>query len=464
MSSSITSLQNDLLEKKITAEAHVSNYLDRIKKHDKTLNSFITVCEGQALDEAKQIDKLIELKGKEVFLEKPLLGTVVSHKDIYLTKGIKTTAGANLLKDFVPQYSSTVVENLKHAGAITIGKTNLDAWAHGSSGENSDFGPSHNPWNTDYVPGGSSSGAAVSVAAQFCDIATATDTCGSIRLPANFCGVVGLKPTYGVVSRYGVISMASSLDSMGLMGKSALDVKLAFNIMKGEDKKDGTLSKSSGGKSNIKVIGIPEEFFGEGLDPEIQKNIDEVIKTLKSLGIEFKSVQLPHTKYGISVYYIIQPAEVSSNLGRFDGIRFGEDRSAFSAEAKRRIMLGTYVLSSGYREAYYLKAMKVRSKIIQEIENVFEDVDALLAPVAPTSAFKLGEKSNDPLKMYLTDIYASTANLAGIPSVAIPSGFAKNGLPLGFQLMGSRFSDEAILDLASKYQTEINYKFEAPRL
>ena len=332
-----------------------------------------------------------------------------------------------------------------------IGKTNCDAWAHGSSGENSDFGATKNPWNKNYVAGGSSSGSAAALSANMALISTGTDTCGSIRVPANFNYLVSLKPTYGVISRYGVIAMASSLDCVGPLGHSVDDVKQIFDVIKGKDGFDSTvIEKTNGEKPNSKLkIGIAKEFFGEGLD--------KAINVFKKLGIEIKEVNMPTTKYAISVYYIIQPAEVSSNLARFDGIRYGSTRQNFGDEAKRRIMLGSYVLSSGYYDAYYLKAMKVRTKIKEEVDDVFSQVDALIAPVSPTPPFKIGEKTKDPLKMYLTDIFAATANLTGIPSLALPFGFTKDNLPLGFQLMGPRFSEETLFSLGKMFEKETGF-------
>ncbi|MEK7113187.1 MAG: amidase family protein, partial [Patescibacteria group bacterium] len=304
----------------------------------------------------------------------------------------------------------------------------------------------------------SSSGSAAAIAAKFSLISTGTDTGGSIRLPASFCGVVGFKPTYGAVSRYGIVAMASSLDSIGHFGGTVNDVRRVFEITKGEDGLDSTVknSKPLKRKSSKLRIGIPKEYFAQGLDKEVEKSVFEAAHVLEKEGIELVEVSLPHTRYAISVYYIVQPAEVSSNLGRYDGIRYGNDRSSFGAEALRRIMLGTYVLSTGYYDAYYLKAMKVRSKVIEDFENVFNKVDAIIAPVSPTPPFKLGEKA-DPLQMYLADILTVAGNLAGIPGVAIPSGFTQKGLPLGFQLLGPRFSEDTLFDLGELYQKAVNY-------
>jgi aspartyl-tRNA(Asn)/glutamyl-tRNA(Gln) amidotransferase subunit A len=457
----IDELQNGLLEGSYSCVELVDSYLARIREFDSKINSFLTVTEDQAYARAKWVDGVVKLKGQRAFDENPLLGVVIGYKDIFLTKGIRTTAGSHVLETYIPSYSASVVTKIEDAGAICIGKLNLDAWAHGSSGENSDFGPSKNPWNTDFVPGGSSSGSAAAMASNFLTVATGTDTCGSIRLPANYCGLYGLKPTYGSVSRYGIIAMASSLDTVGHFGRNIEDIKRLFTVTKGKDGKDSTLSE--GPFSDVKAdgkykIGIPREFFVEGLDEKIKGKIFEQIGLLKNAGIDFVEVSLPSTKYGISVYYVVQPAEVSSNLSRYDGVRFGNLRQSFGEEAKRRIMLGSFVLSSGYYDAYYKKAMQVRTLIRNEVLESFQKVDALIAPVAPTSAFKLGEKENNPLLMYLTDIYAATANLSGIPSLAVPSGFNEKGLPMGFQLMGPRFSEYKLFDIAEIYEKATGYK------
>ena len=449
----IKETQDGLKSKKFSAVELVDSYLAQINKYNKEFNIFLTVTEELAYAKAKEIDR-----GDRT---NPLSGVVVSYKDIFLTKGVRTTAGSKILESYVPPYSATSVNRIEAAGAIPIGKLNCDAFAHGSSGENSDFGVTKNPWNKKYVSGGSSSGSGAVLSANMSLISTGTDTCGSIRLPANYNYAVALKPTYGAVSRYGVIAMASSLDCIGPLGRCVDDVETVFNVIKGEDGFDGTVTNQmlNDKKPNAKLtIGIPKEFFVGGLDKEIEKNIQEVIKTYKKENIEFVEVSLPSTKYGISVYYIVQPAEVSSNLGRFDGIRYGSTRENFGEEAKRRIMLGSYVLSAGYYDAYYEKAMKVRSKIISEVDEVFTKVDALIAPVAPTPAFKIGEKTSDPLAMYLTDVYAATANLCGIPSIAIPSGFSKNKLPLGFQLMTKKFNEDVLFKLGKLYELSTNYK------
>lgn len=448
----IKETQKGLLDKEFSAVELVDSYLEQIKKKNKELNVFLTVTEDLAYKKAKEVDA----SDKKL----PLFGVTVAYKDIFLTKGVRTTAGSKLLENFIPPYSATSVKRIEEAGAIPIGKLNCDAWAHGSSGENSDFGKTLNPWNKEFTPGGSSSGSGAALSANLSLISIGTDTCGSIRLPANYNGVVALKPTYGVVSRYGVVAMASSLDTVGPLGRTVEDVEAVFNVIKGADGLDGTVSDNIPElqlRKKLK-IGIPKEFFDKGLDSEIAKNIEEVMDVYRNLGVEFIELSLPSTKYAISVYYIIQPAEVSSNLGRYDGIRYGKNRESFGEEAKRRIMLGTYVLSSGYYDAYYLKAMKVRTKIITEVESAMKNVDAFILPVAPTPPFKLGEKVADPLKMYLTDIYAATANLCGLPSLAIPSGFNKKGLPLGFQLMGAKYSEKILFKLGKKFHKEIGYE------
>lgn len=376
-----------------------------------------------------------------------------------MTKGIRTTAGSKVLESYIPPYSATSVTRIENAGAIPIGKLNCDAWAHGASGENSDFGPTKNPWDKERVPGGSSSGSAAAVSGGLSLVTTGTDTGGSIRNPANFCGVVGLKPTYGAVSRYGVIAMASSLDTIGSIGHTVSDVETLFNITKGPDGFDSTVTNGSYKRRDGKIkIGIPKEYFINGLTKEIEENVMKASKVFEKEGIELVEINLPHTKYGVDVYYIVQPAEVSSNLGRFDGVRYGNGRETFGDEAKRRIMLGTYVLSAGYYDAYYLKAQKVRSLLIQDFDKAFEKVDAIISPTMPTSAFKLGEKASDPLQMYLADVFTVSANLVGIPALAIPSGFSKEKLPLGFQLMGPRFSEPTLFELGKLFEKDTDYK------
>lgn len=458
----ISETQKGLKDKKFSAVELVDSYLANIEKN-KDLNAFNTISSETAYKQAKEADKILGYKDTGILGDYPLLGVNVAHKDLFLTKGIRTTASSKVLESYVPAYSATAVTRMEKAGAIMIGKTNCDAWAHGASGENSDFGPTLNPWNRAYVPGGSSSGSAAAVSAGLSLISTGTDTGGSIRQPANFCGVTGFKPTYGAVSRYGVISMASSLDCVGSFGHMVEDVEIIFNVTKGSDGYDSTVVNTKHEARSTKIkIGIPKEYFIDGLNKEVEKSAIEASKVFEKEGVELVEISLPNTKYAIDVYYIIQPAEVSSNLGRYDGVRYGNSRGSFGAEAKRRIMLGTYVLSAGYYDAYYLKAQKVRSKIIQDFDKVFESVDAILAPVSPTPAFRLGEKASDPLQMYLADIFTVSANLVGIPAIAIPSGFTKEKLPLGFQLMSPRFSEQTLFTLGKLYQKSTSYDPKLP--
>ncbi|EKE05328.1 MAG: hypothetical protein ACD_19C00355G0008 [uncultured bacterium] len=448
----IKETQEGLRSKKFSAVELVDAYLAQIKKYNSEYNIFLTVTEDEAFKKAKELDRM----GSYVT---PLAGVVTAYKDIFLTEGIRTTAGSKILENYIPQYSATSVKRIESAGAISIGKLNCDAFAHGASGENSDYGPTKNPWNKKYVPGGSSSGSAASVASNMSLISLGSDTGGSTRQPANFCNLVGLKPTYGVIPRYGVISMSSSLDTVGSLAHSVDDVEIMFDVMRGEDNLDGTVKDFV--KPQIKnkfKLGIAKEYFINGLDKEVEKMIDDVRKTYEKIGIEVVELSLPHTKYMVPVYYIVMPAEVSSNLGRFDGIRYGNDRNSFGEEAKRRIMLGSYVLSAGYYDAYYEKAMKVRTKIIGDFEEAFKSVDAIISPVSPTPPFKIGENSKDPLKMYLEDVYTTTANLVGIPGLALPSTFSELGLPIGFQLLGPRFSEHQLFELGRKYHQEIGYK------
>lgn len=445
----------DKLDKKEFSSVELTKaYLDRIEKYDSQLNSFITVTKEVALQQAEEADKK-RAKGETGLL----LGIPIGLKDLYLTKGIKTTAGAKVLENYIGQYDGTAVTRLKDAGAVIVGKLNCDAWAHGSSGENSDFGPTKNPYNTDYVPGGSSSGSPVSVAADFCLAATGTDTGGSIRLPASFCNVVGLKPTYGRVSRYGVIAMASSLDSIGHFTKTVEDNAQFLQVTAGKDEKDATTppqavpdyrKKIKEGVKGLK-IGVPKEYFIEGLDKEVKNLTENALKALEEQGAELVEVSLPHTEYAIEVYYIIQTAEVSSNLARYDGVRYGHDRSFFSDEAKRRIMLGTYVLSAGYYDAYYKKAQQVRTLLIEDFTKAFKKVDVMITPASPTPPWKLGAKLDDPLSMYLSDIFTVHTNLTGHPGLAVPIGFT-NGLPVGMQILGPHFSEDLLYRVGYSYE------------
>jgi len=469
----IKQAQEGLRNKKFSSVELTKACLEQIKKHNPSLNAFITVCEEDALESAKKADDLVS--PGETLEAKPLLGIPIALKDLFSTKGIKTTAGSKVLENYIPPYDATVVKKLKDVGATIIGKTNQDAWGHGSSGENSDFGATKNPWNTEYVPGGSSSGSAAALAADMCIVSTGTDTGGSLRLPASFCNVVGLKPTYGRVSRYGIIAMASSLDSIGHFTKTVEDSAILLNVTAGHDEFDATTpgvdaqnytKNLNNGVKGIK-IGVPEEYVAKGLDKNVQTRFEQALKVLERLGAIIKKVSLPHTEYGNAAYYIIQPSEVSSNLARYDGIRYGHGREKFGDEAKRRIMLGTYTLSAGYYDAYYKKAMQVRTLIKKDFSDAFnpsaDGVDAIITPVSPTPPWKLGEKINDPLKMYLSDVFTVTANLAGIPGLALPMGFA-NELPIGMQILGPQFSESLLFQIGHAYEQTTEWNKRKPEL
>lgn len=462
----IKEAKEGLRSKKFSSVELTTACLDQIKKYNKDLNAFITVTEKDALEQARKADELIS-NGQDL----PFLGIPIALKDLFSTKGIKTTAGSKVLEDYLSPYDATVVKKLKDAGAVIIGKTNLDAWAHGSSGENSDFGPTKNPWNKEYVPGGSSSGSAVSVASDMCLAATGTDTGGSIRLPASFNNVVGLKPTYGRVSRYGIIAMASSLDSIGHFTKTVEDSALFFNVTAGKDPMDATTSKKevpnylnslSKGIKGVR-IGIASQYSFAGIDEDLKTLLNNAGKQLSKLGANVDFVPLKNTQYATACYYIIQPSEVSSNLARYDGVRFGNGREAFSDEAKRRIMLGTFTLSSGYYDAYYKKAMQARTLIKKDFDDAWKKYDAIISLVSPTPPWKLGEKINDPIKMYMSDVLTVTANLAGIPGLSLPAGFI-NGLPVGIQILGPQFSEERLFQIGDAFEKETNYYKQKPNL
>lgn len=461
-----------LKSKKVSAVELTTACLDQIRKYNSSLNAFISVTQKHALNTAKKTDKLLNNITIHQFNNYPLLGIPIALKDLFSTKGIRTTAGSKVLENYIPPYDATVVKKLKRAGAVIIGKTNLDAWGHGASGENSDFGHTKNPWNVKYIPGGSSSGSAAALCADMCIASTGTDTGGSIRLPASFCNVIGLKPTYGRVSRYGIIAMASSLDSIGHFTKTVEDSTILLNVTAGKDDFDATTpsveiqnySKNlNKGIKGIK-IGVPKEYISEGVEKNVQARFEHALKEFERLGAIIEDVSLPHTEYGIAAYYIIQSSEVSSNLARYDGIRFGLERTDFGVEAKRRIMLGTFTLSSGYYEAYYKKAMKVRALIKNDFDEAFKKVDAVIAPVSPTLPWKLGEKINDPLKMYLSDIFTVTANLAGVPGLSVPIGFADSSsrprceLPVGMQILGPQFSEELLFQIGYSYEQATAYE------
>ncbi|HSD98425.1 MAG TPA: Asp-tRNA(Asn)/Glu-tRNA(Gln) amidotransferase subunit GatA [Patescibacteria group bacterium] len=462
----IAQARKKLDNKEISAVELTKASLQRLQSLDKKLNAFLTVTEETALESAKKADERIK-NGDST----PLLGIPFSLKDMYLTKGIRTTAGSKVLEDYIPQYSSTVVEKLETAGAVLIGKNNQDAWAHGSSGENSDFGSTTNPWNTELVPGGSSSGPAVAVAAGIAPFSMGTDTGGSIRQPAALTNIVGLKPTYGRVSRYGTIAMASSFDTMGHFTKTVEDSAMVLSVTAGKDAKDATSSPkpidayTKDIDTSIKglKIGMPKEYFIDGMDEKVKEATMSAIKKLEELGAEIVEISLPHTQYAIDIYYVLQTAEVSSNLARYDGIRYGNTREFFGDEAKRRIMLGTFVLAHGYYDAYYKRAMKIRTLIKQDFEKAFEKVDVIATPASPTTAWKIGEKVDDPLAMYLSDVFTVTGNVAGIPGLSVPAGFVKN-LPVGMQLLGPMFGEKLLFQVGRQYELATKWYEKEPNL
>ena len=470
----ISKLHQGYLNGDYTVTEVTRAYLDRIKKYNPILNAYITVTEKEALQKAKELDKELKtLKLRILETSKPLFGVPIALKDLYLTQGIRTTAGSKILDNYIPHYSATAWKKLESAGAVLLGKLNCDPWGHGSSGENSQYGPTKNPWDTTRVPGGSSSGSGAALSANMSLITTGTDTGGSIRLPSNFCNLVGLKPTYGRVSRYGITAYGSSLDTIGHLGKTVEDVASILSVTAGHDPLDATTPKQPVpnfakalklSQSSKLTIGIPTEYFTDAVDPEVSHIIQQAISLFQKLGFKTKSVSLPHTKYSIPCYYIIATSETSSNLGRYDGIRYGQDKSKFGDETIRRIMLGTYTLSAGYYDAYYKKATQVRTLIKQDFENAFQQIDLVLTPVSPTPPFKIGEKADDPLQLYLADIFSVTANLAGIPALALPAGFTKNNLPVGFQLLGPHFSEQLLFQAGHAYQQVTDWHLQKPNL
>jgi len=450
--------KNKLENKEISSFELVESFFKQIKKVDTKIKSYLTLDES-ALEKAKECDQRRK-RGEE----KKLLGIPYAVKDVLSTKNLRTTASDKILENHHPLYDATVVDRINKEGAIVLGKTNCDPFAFGCSTENSAFGPTRNPWDLKRVPGGSSGGSAAAVAADECVFALGTDTGGSIRQPAAFCNIVGLKPTYGVFSRYGLLAMASSFDCPGPMTKTVEDAKLIFNVIQGKDSLDATSSEETLTRKTKLRIGLPKEYYSFGIDLEIKKSVIQAAKTLEKNGFSLEEVSLPYTKYGIAVYYILVPSEISSNMARYDGIRYGQERKSFSDEVKRRIMLGTYALSAGYYDAFYLKASKVRAIISQDFKNAFKKVDLLLSPVSPTPPFEIGEKFSDPLQMYLEDILTVNMNLAGIPSLAIPCGFTKAGLPIGMQIAGPRFAEESIFLVGKTYQELTSWHKEKPKL
>ena len=471
-----------LSSRKFSSEELTRAYLERIQRLDPQIKSYVTVSEETALEQAREADQ--RLKTGEGLT--PLIGIPYSAKDSISTRGINTTCSSKILENYKPFYDSTAIKKLKSENSVLLGKNNMDEFGMGSSTENSGFFTTRNPWNFDYVPGGSSGGSAAAVAAGLAPFSLGEDTGGSVRMPASFCGVTGLKTTYGRVSRYGLIPLVSSFDTIGPMARSVYDVALVLETIAGHDPKDSTsrlepvqkYSATLQKTENLRGlrIGIPEEYFVEGLDSAVDFSLREAIKQIEILGAEVVEISLPHTQYAIPVYYLILFAEASSNLAKYDGIRFGlsehnADRlmdvylktreAGFGAETKRRIMLGTFALSAGYYDAYYLKAQKVRTLIRQDFEKAFETCDALITPVSPTTAFRIGEKITNPLDMYLSDVFVVAVNLAGIPALSVPCGIS-NGLPIGMQIMGPHLSEETLLHIGHMYQTQTDWHMKHP--
>jgi len=475
----LAELARALRAREFSSEELTRAYLERIARHDATLNCYITVTAEQALAAARAADARIAAGQAG-----PLTGTPIAQKDIFCTQGVKTSCGSKMLDNFIAPYNATVVERLQQAGTVMLGKTNMDEFAMGSSNETSYYGAVKNPWDSAAVPGGSSGGSAAAVAARLAPAATGTDTGGSIRQPAALTGITGIKPTYGRVSRYGMIAFASSLDQAGPMARTAEDCALLLHAMAGFDARDSTsvdrpvpdyaaaLDTPLAGLN----IGLPKEYFGAGLDGQVAHTIDDALKHYQKLGATLKEISLPNTHLAVPVYYVIAPAECSSNLSRFDGVRFGyrckdpkdlEDlykRSrgeGFGAEVQRRIMIGTYVLSAGYYDAYYLKAQQLRRLISDDFKHAFADVDVIMGPTSPTVAFNLGEKAGDPVTMYLSDIYTIAANLAGLPGMSIPAGFVGKR-PVGLQIIGNYFDEARLLNVAHQYQKVTDWHTRAP--
>ena len=469
--STVESARAAVAERATTAAALVECFYARIKKEDAEIGAYLTLCRERALEQAERVDRMV-VAGKPL----PALGGVpVGIKDVMVTRGVRTTAGSKILDNFIPPYDSTAVARLEQAGAIVLGKLNCDEFAMGSSNENSAFRPVRNPRDKSRVPGGSSGGPAAAVAAGMAVATLGSDTGGSIRQPASFCGVVGLLPTYGRVSRYGLIAFASSLDHIGPLTRTVKDAAIVLRTIAGRDPMDATSAEVPVPDYVAELekpvrrlrIGVAKEYFGEGLDSEVRKAVEAAIQKLAGLGCEIVPVSLPHTSYAIPTYYIVATAEASSNLARFDGVRYGyRARDArtlsdmyrrsrdegFGAEVKRRMLLGTYALSAGYYDAYYLKAQKVRTLLIRDFDEAFTRVDVIVTPTSPTPAFKLGEKVDDPLAMYLADIYTVTADLAGIPGISVPCGETREKLPIGMQILGRHFDEATILRVAHAYE------------
>jgi aspartyl-tRNA(Asn)/glutamyl-tRNA(Gln) amidotransferase subunit A len=476
-------LHDLLIKKEISAEELNLAVFDRIEAVEDRVKAYVTMTKERALEQARLVDRQIK-DGEKI---SPLAGIPVAIKDNMCIDGVRTTACSKILANFVPPYSATVVKRLDGAGAIMVGKTNCDEFAMGSSTENSAFFITRNPWDTERVPGGSSGGSAAVIAAGEAICSLGSDTGGSIRLPASFCGVVGLKPTYGAVSRYGLIAFASSLDQIGPFTRDVTDCAAMLNVICGHDPLDSTSASYNMPdytgflKNDVRglKIGVPREYMAEGIHPEVREAIEQAFSLLEALGAHVEYTTLPHTEYALSTYYLIAPAEASSNLARYDGVRYGyraenaddvidmfvKTRSeGFGSEVKRRIMLGTYALSAGYYDAYYLKALRVRTLIKQDFDRAFEKYDLLVSPVCPTTAFRIGEKTEDPLEMYLSDVCTISINLAGIPGMSIPCGFAQEGMPVGLQLMGRHFDEGTLLRAAYTFEQNTDYHKAFPEL
>jgi aspartyl-tRNA(Asn)/glutamyl-tRNA(Gln) amidotransferase subunit A len=478
----IHELHDRLRRRELSARDLVGSVFDRIVATEERVRSFITLCRDTASVEADDADRRFT-QGDGI---NPLLGIPIALKDIFLTQGTRTTCASRILSNFVPPYDGTAVARLKKAGAVIVGKTNMDEFAMGSSTENSAFAVTRNPWNLDCVPGGSSGGSAAAVAADQCIAALGTDTGGSIRQPAACCGVVGLKPTYGRVSRYGVIAFASSLDQVGPLAKDVTDCALLLETVAGHDPADSTSVPAAvphygaaltGDVRGLRV-GVPREYFVRGIEPEVETAVREACRVLEQNGVVVEEVSLPHTEYAVASYYLIATAEASSNLARYDGMKYGHRAQGsdltetyirsraegFGAEVKRRIMLGTYALSAGYYDAYYLKAQKVRALVKKDFEEAFTKCDAIVTPTAPTTAFRIGEKIQDPVQMYLSDIFTISANLGGFPGLSLPCGFNARGLPIGLQMIGKHFDETTVLRLAYAYEQASEWHKRKPEL
>jgi aspartyl-tRNA(Asn)/glutamyl-tRNA(Gln) amidotransferase subunit A len=474
---------SELLEKRAVSSRDITEaFYQRIDALEDRVHAYLTLTPELAYEQAERADRR-----RRAGESGALLGMPLAIKDVICTKGVRTTCGSKILHNFVPPYDATVMERLNAAGAVLLGKTNMDEFAMGSSTEHSAFGITRNPWDLAAIPGGSSGGSAAAVAADEGAGALGTDTGGSIRQPAACCGIVGLKPTYGRVSRYGLVAFASSLDQIGPMTKDVRDAALLLNVIGGKDPRDSTsadipmpdCTQALTGSVEGLRIGIPREYFIAGIDPEVERAVSAAIKVLEGLSAVTAEVSLPHTEYGVAVYYILAPSEASSNLARYDGVKYGyrvprwsnlrdmymrTRDEGFGAEVKRRIMLGTYALSAGYYEAYYKKAQQVRTLIRRDFEEAFRQVDVLVAPIAPTPAFKIGEKLADPLQMYLSDVFTIQVNLAGLPGISIPCGFSSTGLPIGLQIIGKPFDEEMILRVAYAFEQQTDYHRRKPAL